>query len=853
MAYEVTATRRRPQKFENLVGQEFVAETLKNSIQSKKIAHAYLFTGPRGCGKTSTARIFAKALNCKNGPTSQPCGECEACREITAGSSLDVIEIDGASNNGVDSVRQIKDEVLFPPNSSRYKIYIIDEVHMLSTGAFNALLKTIEEPPPYVIFIFATTELQKVPATIKSRCQQFNFRLVPVEKVKEQLALAAKEAGIQADDEALYWIARESGGSMRDSYTLFDQVAAFSDGQITYEKIRDKLGLVGVDRLNELFTLCVKGDVNQALAKLDEYLQNGVSIEQLISNCTDYLRSLLLIKSGVTKEALLGQSSERFSKEVLETWSSVQVERAMSLFLQLYRDIRYSLNSRYEFELALSRLCWLKDYVSSVEVKKAVDAVKPILEANAGCQTPLGQNGIGQNGAGQNNFSGGFSHAGERQAPVFDILNGKIPGKSPSSSFSRGGAEPPDNNSATFTSDSYKSEGHVSFYPGQTCAKLDENRDALYSSASSAEGGLYSYERGFSGVGKGDPALEDGSGQGTGPATSGASLTGQGAGPGMNGASLTGQVTGPATSGASLTGQGAGPGMNGASLTGQTAGPATSSPSLPGQNTGPAIKAAPLQRQIDPGLQVAKIAGFSSGPQGGQAKIVSNNEAPGVQVESLTKPEPKQESLSQAGPAFDQGAVTSSFEQPGAPDGEDWGPAFYEDQGAPYSEDEYSQPVEENFPPFEGRANAFNEGPAPFNAQKNFPDSQTSAVSEQNSSPGTFFKTSVSPTFQNPGDLEGLKKNLIADFSSSDPMVASVLMQSASWTFLNDKLCICLESAFDKMQLQNKASLINKKLFQFFGKEIKLEFDVQKKENAVKMNLPEKVKILCDEFRGSVV
>ena len=853
MAYEVTATRRRPQKFENLVGQEFVAETLKNSIQSKKIAHAYLFTGPRGCGKTSTARIFAKALNCKNGPTSQPCGECEACREITAGSSLDVIEIDGASNNGVDSVRQIKDEVLFPPNSSRYKIYIIDEVHMLSTGAFNALLKTIEEPPPYVIFIFATTELQKVPATIKSRCQQFNFRLVPVEKVKEQLALAAKEAGIQADDEALYWIARESGGSMRDSYTLFDQVAAFSDGQITYEKIRDKLGLVGVDRLNELFTLCVKGDVNQALAKLDEYLQNGVSIEQLISNCTDYLRSLLLIKSGVTKEALLGQSSERFSKEVLETWSSVQVERAMSLFLQLYRDIRYSLNSRYEFELALSRLCWLKDYVSSVEVKKAVDAVKPILEANAGCQTPLGQNGIGQNGAGQNNFSGGFSHAGERQAPVFDILNGKIPGKSPSSSFSRGGAEPPDNNSATFTSDSYKSEGHASFYPGQTCAKLDENRDALYSSASSAEGGLYSYERGFSGVGKGDPALEDGSGQGAGPATSGASLTGQAAGPATSGASLTGQGTGPATSGASLTGQGAGPGMNGASLTGQTAGPATSSPSLPGQNTGPAIKAAPLQRQIDPGLQVAKIAGFSSGPQGGQAKIVSNNEAPGVQVESLTKPEPKQESLSQAGPAFDQGAVTSSFEQPGAPDGEDWGPAFYEDQGAPYSEDEYSQPVEENFPPFEGRANAFNEGPAPFNAQKNFPDSQTSAVSEQNSSPGTFFKTSVSPTFQNPGDLEGLKKNLIADFSSSDPMVASVLMQSASWTFLNDKLCICLESAFDKMQLQNKASLINKKLFQFFGKEIKLEFDVQKKENAVKMNLPEKVKILCDEFRGSVV
>jgi DNA polymerase-3 subunit gamma/tau len=379
MAYEVTATRRRPKTFDEMAGQEFVVATLKSSIETGRIAHAYLFSGPRGCGKTSAARILARSLNCEKGPTATPCGVCTNCVEIGRGASLDVIEIDGASNTSVNDVRQIKDEVLFPPNSGRYKVYIIDEVHMLSNSAFNALLKTIEEPPPYIVFIFATTELHKVPATIKSRCQQFAFRLIPIETIKGILADACRELGITAEDEALFWIAKESTGSLRDAYTLFDQVVAFSEGHIRTELIREKLGLVGLDAINRLAEACVQEQAAEALLQLDSILEQGVSIEQLVIDLAEYYRSILLLKQGIKREALLGYSAERYSSTVVESLSVQQIEQALSILLGVYRDIRYSLSPRFELETAISKLSWLRRWIAPSELKEMAENLRSSL------------------------------------------------------------------------------------------------------------------------------------------------------------------------------------------------------------------------------------------------------------------------------------------------------------------------------------------------------------------------------------------------------------------------------------------------------------------------------------------
>ena len=376
MAYEVTATRKRPQAFEKLVGQEFVVSTIENAIESGRIAHAYLFSGPRGVGKTSSARLLAKALNCVHGPTAHPCGVCDSCREIATGSSVDVIEIDGASNTSVNDIRVIKDEVLFPPQSSRYKIYIIDEVHMLSNSAFNALLKTIEEPPEYIIFIFATTELQKVPATIRSRCQQFRFQLIGLDNIKHCLKEAADEMNIKADDDALFWIAREATGSMRDAYTLFDQVASFSGDHITLAGIKNKLGIAGSDAVSSIVSLAITGKRSEAISELSSLLSAGISVEQCVRDFTAFFRSMLLAAEGVESEEILSMRKEDIPQDILKVLSVNQLEAALRSLLQIYREIRYSISPKFEFELFVSRLSSLPLLTTNEELVKKLEAIK---------------------------------------------------------------------------------------------------------------------------------------------------------------------------------------------------------------------------------------------------------------------------------------------------------------------------------------------------------------------------------------------------------------------------------------------------------------------------------------------
>ena len=286
MAYMALYRQWRPQNFDSLIGQQAIKTALTNALSTGRIAHAYLFTGPRGTGKTSTARILAKALNCEQGPTPTPCDHCDNCQRITAGTSMDVIEIDAASNRGIDEIKTLRDQLAFAPVNSRYKVYIIDEVHMLTTEAFNALLKSLEEPPEHVVFILATTDPHKVPATIHSRCQRFDFRRVTVEDIIEHLAMVAQASNIAIDQEALRLIAIQAEGGMRDALSLLDQCGVMSKN-ITTTTVREVLGIVGREALRDLAASIGRQDLSAALEKLNFLLEQGKDVRQVISELAD--------------------------------------------------------------------------------------------------------------------------------------------------------------------------------------------------------------------------------------------------------------------------------------------------------------------------------------------------------------------------------------------------------------------------------------------------------------------------------------------------------------------------------------------------------------------------------------
>ena len=356
MAYMALYRQWRPQDFDALVGQQAVKTALKNALASGRIAHAYLFSGPRGTGKTSTARILAKALNCEQGPTPVPCGHCANCERIAAGTSMDVIEIDAASNTGVDDIRELREQVSFAPVDGRYKVYIIDEVHMLSTGAFNALLKTLEEPPAHVVFILATTDPQKIPATIHSRCQRFDFRRVTIDEIVEHLAMVAKSSGIEADEEALRLIAIQSEGGMRDALSLLDQCGVMAK-QVTAATVREVLGIVGREALRALTEAIGQKNLPEALAKLNLLLEQGKAVRQVLTELMEYLRALLLYQAvPAYDEIYLTDTSEVLAK-LAPLFSSERLMAAEERLYSALQELRGALRPRITAELCLLDLC----------------------------------------------------------------------------------------------------------------------------------------------------------------------------------------------------------------------------------------------------------------------------------------------------------------------------------------------------------------------------------------------------------------------------------------------------------------------------------------------------------------
>lgn len=360
MSYTALYRKFRPDEFEDVKGQDAIVRTLKNQINADRIGHAYLFCGTRGTGKTTVAKIFAKAVNCEHPVDGSPCGECAMCRSIAAGTSMNVIEIDAASNNGVDNIREIREEVTYRPTEGKYKVYIIDEVHMLSIGAFNALLKTLEEPPEYVIFILATTEAHKIPITILSRCQRYDFKRISIETIAARLRELIDKEGWDVEDKAVRYIAKMADGSMRDSLSLLDQCAAFYMNEtLTYDHVLEVLGAVDTEVFSRLLRQLLAMDVHQVIETVDELVMQGRELSQLAADFTWYLRNLLLVKSSDDMEDVLDVSSENLAllKEEAQMIDSDTLIRYIRIFSDLTNQLKYATQKRVLLEVTLIKLC----------------------------------------------------------------------------------------------------------------------------------------------------------------------------------------------------------------------------------------------------------------------------------------------------------------------------------------------------------------------------------------------------------------------------------------------------------------------------------------------------------------
>ena len=377
-SYLVLARKWRPQVFEEVMGQKHITQTLQNAISQKRVAHAFLFTGARGVGKTSTARILAKALNCEKGPKINPCNQCANCQEITNGSSMDVIEIDGASNRGIDEIRELRENVRYTPAKSHYKIYIIDEVHMLTKEAFNALLKTLEEPPPHIVFIFATTEPHKIPATILSRCQRYDFKRIPLREIRESLQRIVGEEQIQISQRGLISISQESEGSLRDAQSLLDQVIAYAGKNIVDNDIAEVLGLIDRKILNDTIEAIADKDAERCMEIIEYVYHFGHDLQHFCRELLQYLRDLILIKVSQHPEGLIELPEEELEsyKKQAEKFQFDQLNHLFSLLLKGEQEIAQSTFPRTMLELTLIRMATLRPILPVDEMMRKLEALE---------------------------------------------------------------------------------------------------------------------------------------------------------------------------------------------------------------------------------------------------------------------------------------------------------------------------------------------------------------------------------------------------------------------------------------------------------------------------------------------